>query len=92
MSRSRQPVGDRLRLRPAPFGQVVVGQSAVEDLLRVVHLAVAHHVHDRLLGHAGFVRFRGGAGGARQGIGDALEGVVVESGRDEPGFECTGGG
>ena len=46
-------------------GQLVVGQSAVEDLVRVVHLAVAQHVHDRLLGHAGFVRFRGGAGGDR---------------------------
>ena len=50
-----QPVGDRLRLGLAALRQVVVGQPAVEDLLRVVHLAVAHHVHDRLLGHAGAV-------------------------------------
>ena len=89
MSRSASQSATALRLRAAPFRQVVVGQSAVEDLVGVVHLAVPHHVHDRLLGHAGFVRFRGGARGVGQGGGDAVEGFVIQSSRDEPCFECA---
>src|SRR5690606_17295997 len=39
-------LGDPVGHPPAQFGQVVAGQPAVEDALRVLHLAVPHQVDD----------------------------------------------
>ena len=40
-----QCVGDRLSLGLAALGEVETRLAPVEDLLRVVHFAVAHHMH-----------------------------------------------
>ena len=58
-------------------------RAAVEDALRVVHLAVAQQVDDRLHEH----HRRGSAGGRREGVDHVLERAVVVGGGEEPRLE-----
>ena len=84
-----QPLGDPLGHLLAEVGEVEAGQPAVEHPGRVVHLAVAQHVHDGGLGHPLLLRGGGcgGSGGVRQGVRDPREGGVVVRRGDEPGLE-----
>lgn len=50
---ARQVLGDPVGHLPAEVGQVVAGAAPVEHPVRVVHLAVAHQVHDGEVAVAG---------------------------------------
>ncbi len=98
MSRSAIEAATISAISQTERGQVEVREPAVEDLVGVVDLAVAHEVDDgdvggRLAGCSrGVLRTGrcGCSGSSRECVGDPLEGEVVVGGRDEPGLEGAG--